>query len=102
MRDYGHRASQEIPDGTYYFTPVRQGTIGALLCAGSLLGSLIAGDVANRFGRRMTISSSALFCCIGIVIEISSNRSWAQFATGRLVNGRGIGSLSGGSANAPV
>ncbi|KAK4998207.1 hexose transporter hxt5 [Elasticomyces elasticus] len=94
MDDYLRRFGQQNPDGTYFFSAVRQGTIVSLLCAGSLIGSLIAGDLANRLGRRLTISSSALFCCVGTVIEISSSSSWAQFAVGRLVNGVGIGSLS--------
>lgn len=76
------------------FTPVRQGTITANLCAGSLVGALIAGKLADIVGRRLTISGSALFCMIGTIIEISSTHHWAQFAVGRFVGGIGIGSLS--------
>jgi SP family sugar:H+ symporter-like MFS transporter len=42
----------------------------------------------------MAICVSALFTCIGIIIEIAAQESWVQYAIGRLVNGFGIGSLS--------
>lgn len=94
MDDFARRFGEIQSDGSYDFSAVRQGTITALLCAGSLCGALIAGKIADVLGRRLSISCSAFFCCIGTVIEIASMTSWAQFAVGRLVNGFGIGSLS--------
>ena len=94
MEDYARRFGEPQPDGTFLFTPVRQGTIVATLCAGALFGSLIAGKMADSLGRRIGISVSAFSCCIGIIIEISSTNVWYQFAIGRFVNGLGIGSLS--------
>ncbi|KAJ9627784.1 hexose transporter hxt5 [Taxawa tesnikishii (nom. ined.)] len=94
MDDFARRFGELQSDGTYGFSAVRQGTITSLLCAGALIGSLIAGKLADYSGRRLAISMSAFFCCIGTIVEISSQHSWAQFAVGRLVNGVGIGSLS--------
>ncbi|KAK5122097.1 hypothetical protein LTR85_004343 [Meristemomyces frigidus] len=94
MDDYARRFGQAQPDGTFTFDAVRQGTITALLCAGALVGSLVAGNIADTLGRRLAISVSAFSCCIGTIIEISSETAWYQFAIGRLVNGVGIGSLS--------
>ena len=94
MDDYARRFGVAQPDGSFTFSPVRQGTIVALLCAGALIGSLIAGKMADSLGRRMGISVSAFSCCVGIIIEISSTNVWYQFAIGRLVNGLGLGSLS--------
>ncbi|KAK4242174.1 hypothetical protein C8A03DRAFT_40449 [Achaetomium macrosporum] len=95
MADYGARFGEYNPStGAYEFSAARQGAIVGLLPAGCLIGSLIAGNIADSLGRRMAISVSALFCCVGNVIEISSNSVWAQFAVGRLVTGFGIGSLS--------
>ncbi|KAK5137307.1 hypothetical protein LTR08_000277 [Meristemomyces frigidus] len=94
MEDYARRFGEAQTDGTFLFTPVRQGTIVAMLCAGALIGSLIAGKMADSLGRRIGISVSAFSCCVGIIIEISSTSVWYQFAIGRLVNGLGIGSLS--------
>jgi hypothetical protein len=33
---------------------------------------------ADSLSRRMAISVSALFCCVGNIIEISSNTVWAH------------------------
>ncbi|KAK0706645.1 general substrate transporter [Lasiosphaeria miniovina] len=95
MRDFGDRFGTYNPaTDAYDFSAARQGAIVGLLPAGCLVGSLIAGKIADSLGRRMGISVSALFNLIGTIIEISSERSWAQFAIGRLVTGFAIGSLS--------
>ena len=94
MDNFAQRFGQPSADGTYAFSAIRQGTITANLCAGALVGALIAGKLADTLGRRLTISSSAFFCMIGTVLEIASTTHWAQFAVGRFVGGIGIGSLS--------
>lgn len=94
MDDYSRRFGELQDDGSYTFSAVRQGTIVGLLSAGCLIGSLIAGNLADSIGRRLTISLTALSTCIGTIIEISSTTHWVQFAVGRLVTGFGIGSLS--------
>jgi SP family sugar:H+ symporter-like MFS transporter len=95
MEDYGRRFGEHnAATGSYDFSAARQGAIVGLLPAGCLFGSLIAGNIADSLGRRLAISVSALFCCVGNIIEISSESSWPQFAVGRLVTGLGIGSLS--------
>jgi MFS transporter, SP family, sugar:H+ symporter len=50
--------------------------------------------LADIFGRRLTISGSAFFYIIGVIIEITSSTVWVQFAMGRFVAGIGIGALS--------
>jgi SP family sugar:H+ symporter-like MFS transporter len=76
------------------FSPARQGTIVGLLCIGTLIGCLASGYICDKIGRRYTISASAFFYIIGVIIEITSMRQWVQFAIGRLVAGLGIGALS--------
>lgn len=94
MPNFAQHFGEQAPDGTYYFSAVRQGTIVANLCAGALVGSLIGGKLADVLGRRLTISATALFCMVGKILEITSTTHWAQFAVGRFVGGVGIGSLS--------
>ncbi|KAF2763918.1 general substrate transporter [Teratosphaeria nubilosa] len=94
MDDYARRFGQLQSDGTYTFDAVRQGAITALLCAGCLIGALIAGKIADSLGRRLAISASAFWCCVGTIVEITSQHAWYQFAIGRGVNGIGIGALS--------
>lgn len=102
MDDYARRFGEYQPSvdpsaplhEQYTFNAVRQGTIVSLLCAGSLIGSLIVGKLADTLGRKMAVSASAFWCMVGMIIEISSMTSWAQFAVGRLVTGMGVGALS--------
>jgi SP family sugar:H+ symporter-like MFS transporter len=86
-------------NGDGVFDAARQGTIVALLCAGTLIGCLGSGYLCDQFGRRLTISASSFFYIIGVVIEITSglahsNNDWVQFAMGRFTAGLGIGALS--------
>ncbi|OAA70438.1 General substrate transporter [Cordyceps fumosorosea ARSEF 2679] len=94
MQDYAERFGQRNADGVYEFSAARQGTIVGLVSIGALIGALIAGKMADLLGRRLAISISAFFTCVGTVIEISSSTHWVQFAVGRLVTGLSIGSLS--------
>ncbi|KAF4119775.1 MFS transporter, SP family, sugar:H+ symporter [Geosmithia morbida] len=94
MDDFGRRFGVLADDGTYEFSAARQGTIVGLMPIGALIGALIAGKLADVIGRRLSISVTALFTCVGTVIEISSSDTWAQFAVGRLVTGLSIGALS--------
>jgi len=76
------------------FSAARQGTIVGLLCIGTLVGCLASGWICDRLGRKWTISSAAFFYIIGVVIEVSSETQWVQFAMGRFTAGMGIGALS--------
>ncbi|KAG7406262.1 general substrate transporter [Fusarium sp. MPI-SDFR-AT-0072] len=94
MKDYGERFGVSNGDGTYNFSAARQGTITGLLSIGCLFGSLVAGNLCDSIGRRKTISISALWTCVGTIIEVASQHAWYQHAIGRLVTGLGVGALS--------
>lgn len=94
MEDYGRRFGDLQPDGKYTFSAAKQGTIVGLLPVGCLVGALVAGKIADSLGRKLAISVSALWACVGTIVEISSTTKWYQFAIGRLVTGVSIGSLS--------
>ncbi|EXM17559.1 MFS transporter, SP family, sugar:H+ symporter [Fusarium oxysporum f. sp. vasinfectum 25433] len=94
MKDYGERFGVPNGDGTYNFSAARQGTITGLLSIGCLFGSLVAGNLCDSIGRRKTISISALWTCVGTIIEVASQHAWYQHAIGRLVTGLGVGALS--------
>ncbi|KAK9482061.1 hypothetical protein V1527DRAFT_432048 [Lipomyces starkeyi] len=95
MSDFKTRfAACNSQTGQCTFSAARQGTIVGLFSIGTLIGSLIAAPIADRIGRRLTISFWAFFFMIGTVLEISSSHVWVQFAMGRFVGGLGIGALS--------
>lgn len=94
MSDYCARFGVTDAAGVCAFPAMRQGAITACLCAGALVGSLVAGKMADLIGRRLSVSASAFFCIIGSLIEITSSTHWAQWAVGRGIEGIGIGALS--------
>jgi len=53
-----------------------------------------SAPLADTFGRRLTISGSAFWYIVGVIIEITSKDVWVQFAMGRFTAGLGIGALS--------
>jgi SP family sugar:H+ symporter-like MFS transporter len=59
-----------------------------------LFGCLCSAPLADTYGRRLTISGSAFFYIVGVIIEITSKDVWVQFAMGRFAAGLGIGALS--------
>ncbi|GLB08509.1 hexose transporter hxt1 [Aspergillus tubingensis] len=95
MPNFLQRYGQQHADGTYYFSNARSGLIVALLSIGTLIGALIAAPIADRIGRKWSISGWSAMVCVGITIQISSPfGKWYQVAMGRWVAGLGVGALS--------
>ncbi|KAK1254845.1 hypothetical protein MKX08_008840 [Trichoderma sp. CBMAI-0020] len=94
MPDFLDRFGLTHSDGTKYFSNVRAGLIVALLSIGTLFGALVAAPVADKFGRKPSISFWSLIVSIGFVIQIASVSAWYQLMIGRFVSGLGVGALS--------
>ncbi|PWY81618.1 monosaccharide transporter [Aspergillus sclerotioniger CBS 115572] len=95
MKNFLQRYGEQRSDGTYYFTNARSGLIVGLLSIGTLIGALIAAPIADRIGRKWSISCWSIMVCVGITIQISSPfGKWYQVAMGRWVAGLGVGALS--------
>lgn len=88
------RFGQRKTDGSYYFSDVRSGLIVAMLSIGTLFGALIAAPIADKIGRRLSISFWCVICAIGFVIQISSEHDWYQVMIGRIIAGLGVGACS--------
>ncbi|KAI5458695.1 general substrate transporter [Mariannaea sp. PMI_226] len=70
-----------------------QELVTSLTSGGALIGALIAGLPADRFGRKLGIYIGCVLFLIGSVIQASSF-SLVQMAIGRFVVGLGVGSAA--------
>lgn len=70
-----------------------QSLIVSILSAGTFFGSIIAGDLADLFGRRTTIITGCFIFCVGVVIEVASS-TIPVLAVGRIIAGFGFGFVS--------
>ncbi|KAM3086356.1 hypothetical protein ACMFMF_000306 [Clarireedia jacksonii] len=67
--------------------------ITSILSAGTFFGALIAGDLADWFGRRTTIILGCAIFIIGVVLQTAST-ALGLLVAGRLVAGFGVGFVS--------
>ncbi|KAH8669118.1 myo-inositol transporter [Xylariales sp. PMI_506] len=67
--------------------------ITALCSAGALIGAIIAGITADKYGRRPAIWFASVLFTIGALVQALSY-SIAQMSAGRLLIGLGVGSAS--------
>ena len=55
---------------------------------------MLAAPIADRIGRRLSISFWSLIVAIGFIIQIAASTAWYQIMIGRFVSGFGVGALS--------
>ncbi|KAJ3528432.1 hypothetical protein NM208_g10203 [Fusarium decemcellulare] len=79
----------------YFDNPsgVRQGAIGSALAAGSVFGSLIAGPISDKWGRRDSIMFACLWWLVGTAIQVAVN-GFGMLVAGRFLNGVCVGITS--------
>jgi len=70
-----------------------QGAIGAALAAGSVIGSLMAGPISNKWGRRDAIFFACFWWLIGTAVQVSC-KNFGQLIAGRILNGVCVGITS--------
>lgn len=64
------------------------------LSIGTLFGALIAAPIADKIGRRLSVTLWSIVVSIGFVIQISADTAWYQVMIGRFIAGLGVGALS--------
>lgn len=65
----------------------------SILSAGTFFGAIMAGDLADFIGRRMTIIVGCLVFTVGCILETAST-SIGVMAAGRVICGFGVGFIS--------
>lgn len=71
----------------------RQSLIVSILSAGTFLGALIAGDIADIIGRRFTIIAGCMIFSVGVVLQVASTQ-YGLLVACRLIAGLGVGFVS--------
>jgi len=78
---------------TFVVSQSHQSLTTAILSAGTFFGAIIAGDLADFIGRRMTIILGCFIFVIGGILETASTGLNVMVA-GRLIAGFGVGFIS--------
>ncbi|GAA5963436.1 hypothetical protein JCM8115_001227 [Rhodotorula mucilaginosa] len=68
--------------------------IVSILSAGTFFGALLAGDIADRVGRRPTIIAGCAIYSAGVVVQMFAASALATIVVGRLIAGFGVGFVS--------
>ncbi|CAI4214684.1 unnamed protein product [Parascedosporium putredinis] len=71
----------------------RTSLIVSILSLGTFLGAIIAGDIADRIGRKWTVIAGCFIYMLGVVIQMitGAGDALAAIVVGRLVAGLGVG-----------
>ncbi|KAF2503173.1 monosaccharide transporter [Lophium mytilinum] len=78
----------------YFVLPSwKKSLITSILSAGTFFGALIAGDLADFIGRRLTIIGGCGIFIVGVILQTAS-ASLGLLVAGRLIAGFGVGFVS--------
>ena len=88
----GPNATTAETDAFVIPTP-HKSLITSILSAGTFLGALIAGDLADWFGRRTTVIAGCIVYGIGCILQTAST-GLGLLVAGRLIAGFGVGFVS--------
>lgn len=80
-------------DGTGQIKASDKSLIVSILSAGTFFGAILAGDLADWFGRRPTIISGCIIFIIGVILQTASH-GLGLLVAGRLIAGFGVGFVS--------
>jgi sugar porter (SP) family MFS transporter len=70
-----------------------QSLITSILSCGTFFGALIAGDVADRIGRKWTVIMGCFIYMIGVIVQMVTGpgNALGAIVAGRLIAGLGVG-----------
>ncbi|RDL31988.1 putative monosaccharide transporter [Venustampulla echinocandica] len=71
----------------------KKSLITSILSAGTFFGALIAGDLADWYGRRTTIIMGCAIFIVGVILQTAST-GLGLLVAGRLIAGFGVGFVS--------
>ncbi|CAG5146047.1 uncharacterized protein ALTATR162_LOCUS1815 [Alternaria atra] len=84
---------KDYRNSTFVVAPWQQSLVTSILSAGTFFGAIMAGDIADFIGRRMTIIMGCGIFVVGGILETASTGLGVMVA-GRLIAGFGVGFIS--------
>jgi MFS family permease len=78
---------------TFVVPQWQQSLVTSILSAGTFFGAIMAGDIADFIGRRVTIIVGCAIFCVGGILQTASTGLGVMVA-GRLIAGFGVGFIS--------
>lgn len=85
--------NDDVAKKAFHLSARDQSLTTSILSAGTFFGAIIAGDVADFIGRRMTIIAGCIVFSVGGILETAST-GLAVMVVGRLIAGAGVGFIS--------
>ena len=90
---YGHRVPLSDSKTGYMYSTWQKSLIVSILSAGTFIGALFSGALADWYGRRTTIIAGCFVFIVGVVIQVAA-ADIPALVVGRLVAGFGVGFVS--------
>ncbi|KAJ3262438.1 High-affinity glucose transporter rgt2, partial [Borealophlyctis nickersoniae] len=90
-RDFGEPKADA--SGTWEIKAMHASLIVSILSVGTFFGALLAGQTADRLGRKWSIIGACAVFAVGIVLQVIAT-SLGLMVGGRLIAGLGVGLLS--------
>ncbi|KAK0648981.1 general substrate transporter [Cercophora newfieldiana] len=91
----GMKVFIELIEGTgaTTLTSSHKSLITSILSAGTFFGALMAGDIADWLGRRITVIVGCAIFIVGVILQVATG-GLGLIVAGRLVAGFGVGFVS--------
>ncbi|TGZ78657.1 general substrate transporter [Ascodesmis nigricans] len=94
MPNFVDRFADKKENGVHQWGTTRLGLVVGMLSIGCLIGSLIAGPLGDRLGRRKSILLLCLVFYTGNTVFITSMKAWYHVIIARIISGLAIGGCS--------
>ncbi|PNH40427.1 hypothetical protein VD0004_g6557 [Verticillium dahliae] len=92
--DYTTYAPVDKKTTEFGLTASHKALMTSILACGVLVGALVAGDMADTFGRRKNVILGSLVLCVGNALQMCAEHHVVLFVLGRLIAGLGLGFIS--------
>lgn len=95
MPNYIQSVGEKNPITDTFFIPSwRSGLIVGAVSIGGLIGSLVFGKIAERYGRRRAVVISSGLVNAAVGVQICGHKFWPVVFLGRIITGFCIGGIS--------